>query len=144
MIKSTSVILSFILLIVLTSAAVIDKISEQQAIQLAQQFIKDNGYTKAPADRSKIKYELLDAFGNGNIDTILAFRYNELYAEPFAIAEDKDSWDIVFLSTNVDIAKLDSAQLKSDLPSRAVRVSKDGKEINMVHKEPMLSHWRKL
>lgn len=120
-------------------------LTKYQAIGLAEQFIVDNGYTNLPADKSKLSFELFDQLGNkNNIDSILKWRHNTLQLKAFCIGEDNDSWDIGFLSTKIDISKLDSVQRKSNLPGRAVIVMKDGKEIRMAHKDPLFSTWEKI
>lgn len=121
-----------------------ETLTQEQAIKLAEKFIIDNGYTSLPADKSKISYELLDQLGDNNVDSILKWRHNTLQLKAFCISEDNDRWDIGFLSTKIDISKLDSIQLNSNLSGRAVIVMKNGKEVRMAHKDPLFSKWKKL
>ncbi|HLG02297.1 MAG TPA: hypothetical protein VI731_01800 [Bacteroidia bacterium] len=114
-----------------------------QAVKLAEQFIKRNGYTTSPADTSKISYELNDQYEN-RIDSVLKRRYNTLQPKAFCIKEVNDSWHIGFLSTSVDLSKLDSIQRQSNLPGRAVIVMKNGSEIRMAHKDPLFAYFKKL
>jgi hypothetical protein len=72
-------------------------LTKVQAIKLAEQFIIDNGYTNAPANKSKLSYELFDQLEN-NVDRILKQRHNTLQPKAFCINEDKDRWNIGFLS----------------------------------------------
>lgn len=133
------------LLILFSGVQTKNVLSKDQAIKLAEQFIVDNGYTNLSADKSKLSFELLDQLGNDiNVDSILKWRYNTLQLKAFCIGEDNDSWDVGFLSTKIDITKLDSVQINSNLPGRAVIVMKDGKEIRMAHKDPLFSTWKKL
>ena len=120
-----------------------EPITKEQAIKLAEQFIVDNGYTNLPADKSKISYELFDQFEK-SVDSIASRRHNTIQVKAFCISEDNDRWHIGFLSTGVDLTKLDSIQRKKNLPGRAVIVMKDGKEISIAHKDPMFSHFEKL
>lgn len=120
-----------------------EPLTKEQAIKVAEQFIVENGYTNLPAVKSKLSYELFDQFEN-NVDSILKQRYNSLQPRAFCIYDRKDSWAIGFLSTSIDLGKLDSIQLKSDLPGRAVIVMKRGKEIRIAHKDPLFSKFEKL
>lgn len=119
------------------------QITKEQAIKLAEEFILVNGYTSLPADKSKLSYELFDRYDN-NVDSILKRRHNTLQQKAFCISENNDRWDIGFLSSSVDINKIDSIQLQTNLSGRAVIVMKDGKEIRIAHKESLFSHFKKL
>lgn len=137
-------ILSLVLVWGLTSAfQTTDQITKEQAVKLAEQFIIDNGYTNLPVDKSKLSYELFDQYEN-NVDSILKRRHNTLQPKAFCISEDKDRWDVGFLSTGVDLSKLDSIQRQTNLSGRAVIVMKDGKEIRIAHKDPLFSYFIKL
>ena len=118
-----------------------NELTKEQAVELAEQFIIDNGYTDLPANRTKLIYELLD---ENDVDNVLARRKNTLRKKAFCISENEDRWDVGFLSTSVDLNKLDSEKRKTDLSGRAVIVRKDGKEIRIAHKEPLFSYFEKL
>jgi hypothetical protein len=120
-----------------------DSLTEEQAVKLAEQFIIDNGYTNLSADKSKLSYELFDEYEN-HIDSILKQRHNTLQAKAFCISEDKDRWNIGFLSVGVDPSKLDSLQRQADLSGRAVIIMKEEKEIKIAHKAPLFSQFKKL
>lgn len=120
-----------------------DKVTKEQAIKLVEQFIVDNGYTTLPADKSKLNFELFDRYEN-NVDSILKHRQNTLQQKAFCISEDKDRWDVGFLSTSVDLNELDSIQRQTNLSGRTIIVMKDGKEIRIAHKEPLFSQFKKL
>jgi hypothetical protein len=137
-------ILPFILFLGLTwPIRIIDPLTKDQAIKLAEQFIVDNGYTNLPADKSKLSYELFDMYEN-NVDSILKRRYNTLQPKAFCYSEDKDRWHIGFLSVGVNLNTLDSLQLQTDLQGRAVIVMKNGKGIRIAHKDPSFSYFKKL
>jgi DUF4097 and DUF4098 domain-containing protein YvlB len=140
----TLTILSIALIGGLTSAfKTNEQMTKEQAIKLAEQFIINNGYTSLPADKSKLSYELFDQYEN-NVDSIPKHRYNTLQQKAFCISEDKDWWDVGFLSTSIDLNKLDSIQRQTNLSGRAVIVMKNGKEIRIAHKEPLFSYFNKL
>jgi hypothetical protein len=140
--KSTFVVIAIGLVgLLITSFCVKSDLTQEQAVHLAEQFVIDNGYTNLPADKSKLIFELFD---ETNVDTLIIHRHNILQPKAFCISEDKDKWDVGFLYVNIDIKKLDSVQLQTDLPGRAVIVMKNGKEIRMAHKQPLFSRFKKL
>lgn len=140
----TLIILSVALVWGLTSAFQTNgQMAKEKAVKLAEQFIIDNGYTNLPADKSKLSYELFDHYEN-NVDSILKQRHNTLQKKAFCISEDKDRWDVGFLSTSVDLSKLNSIQRQTNLSGRAVIVMKNGKEIRIAHKDPLFSYFIKL
>ena len=135
-------ILVFGIIWVLTSSfQMTNELTKEQAIELAEQYIIDNGYTNSPANKNNLNYELLD---EDNVDKIIARRKNTLHKKAFCISENEDRWDVGFLSISVDLNKLDSEKRKTDLSGRAVIVMKNGKEIRIAHKEPLFSYFEKL
>ena len=118
-------------------------ITKKQAIKLAEKFIVDNGYTVAPADKTKMSYELFDQYKD-NIEKVLRGRHNTLQPKAFCISEDVDRWTIGFLSITVDLDRLNSTQRQTDLPGRAVVVMKNGKEVSVAHRDPAFSYFKKL
>tara|TARA_B110000908_G_scaffold122749_1_gene143960 strand:- start:76 stop:516 length:441 start_codon:yes stop_codon:yes gene_type:complete len=118
-----------------------NELTKEQVIELAEQFIIDNGYTNLPANKTKLNYELFD---KKNKDSVVARRKNKLHKKAFCISERDDRWDVGFLSTNVDLNKIDSTERETDLPGRAVIVMKNGKEIRIAHKDPLFSYFEKL
>ncbi|MFD2717269.1 hypothetical protein ACFST9_00985 [Hymenobacter monticola] len=118
-------------------------VTKAQAIIQAEEFIKENGYTSTPADKSKLSYELFDGLEK-KLDVMLSRRHNTLHPKAFCLSEDEDNWDVGFLSTRVKPEGLTSRQRQSDLPGRAVIVRKDGSGIRMAHKDPLFSHFKKL
>ena len=140
----TLTIVSIGLVLGLTSAfKTNESLTKEQAISLAEQFVLDNGYTNLPADKSKLSYELFDQY-ESNFASTLKHRHNTLQPKAFCISEDKDRWDVGFLSVSVDLTKLDSLQRQTNLPGRAVIVMKNGREIRIAHKDPLFSYFKKL
>lgn len=139
--KTLSVLLTFF---IATSAFQIDEqLTQSEVIRLAEQFIAENGYTNTQANKTKLRYELFDRYEN-NVDSILKHRHNTLQPKAFCISEDEDRWYIGFLSTKVDPNTLDSLQRQTDLPGRAVIVTKNGKDVRIAHKTPRFSFFEKL
>lgn len=142
--KATMSFLSMVLAVGLSAACQIQvQLTREQAVRKAEHFIVDNGYTDAPANRSKLAYELFDQYEH-DIDSILVPRRNTLQRKAFCISEDSVSWLVGFLSRDVDVRSLDSAQKLTDLSGRAVIVKKDGSDVRIAHKEPRFSVFEKL
>lgn len=131
------------LLAIVTAFKTNEVVTREQAIILSEQFIINNGYTSLPADTSKLSYELFDAY-NESINSMLKERHNMLHPKAFCISEDEDRWDVGFLSTSINVNKLDSISRQTNLSGRAVIVYKNGKEIRIAHKDPLFSLFEKL
>ncbi|MES2554745.1 MAG: hypothetical protein V4604_01265 [Bacteroidota bacterium] len=119
------------------------ELTEKEAIQLAEQFVKDNGYTNATADESKLSFELMDQTGE-DVALILERRKNTLQPTAFCISDNDDVWHIGFLSTKVAISNPDKLDLNSDLSGRAVIVDRKSHKVRIAHKDPLFSMFRKL
>ncbi|TGE23607.1 hypothetical protein [Hymenobacter metallicola] len=119
------------------------EVSQQQAIQVAEVFIQQNGYTFNPAKASAFQYELFDA-EEKDVRAILNARRNSLHPKAFCIIERPDSWHVGFLSTSERLLSLNASQRQADLAGRVVVVSKHKKEVSMAHKEPLFSNFKKL
>lgn len=116
-------------------------LTQQQAVRLAEAFIKDNGYTSAPGDTSKMSFEMLDRLAKNRTD-IIKRRHNKLHPQAFFISEDEDYWHIGFLSSRTDIKRIDQQQ--TDLLGRAVMVEKRGLEVRIAHKTAAFAQFKKL
>ncbi|ASS48661.1 MAG: hypothetical protein A3D31_07095 [Candidatus Fluviicola riflensis] len=119
------------------------ELTEKEAIQLAEQFVKDNGYTNAPANKSNISYELMDQTGE-DVSAILERRHNNLHPNAFCISDHDDVWHIGFLSTKVDISNPDELELNGNLSGRAIIVDHISHKVRIAHKDPLFSMFRKL
>jgi len=129
------------------------KITEAEAIKLAEEFIKDNGYTAFTANTLKLQVELFDALiSGGNTDSILRRRHNTLYPKAYCILEQRrpphigsfTGYVVGLLSTSVQVGKLSSRPCKSNLTGKAIRISMDGGSVEMEHKMPLFSYFGKL
>ena len=127
-----------------TSCQNTNPLTQQDAINKAEQYLIENGYTDKPADKTKIRYEFLYDDHVNNVDSLLKRRYNTLHSKAFCISEEPDSWHIGFLSSTVDLSKLNEDQKNSDLPGRVVIIMKLDRKIKMAHKEPLFSYFKKL
>jgi hypothetical protein len=119
------------------------ELTEKGAIDLAEQFVKDNGYTDAPANESSISFELMDQTGE-DVSVILERRHNTLHPKAFCISEDRDVFHIGFLAHRVDISNMETLELNNDLSGRAVIVDRKSHKVRIAHKDPLFSFFRKL
>lgn len=142
LILSSSFLIIGLLLSFSTTIKQKENISEQKAIILAEKYIQDNGYSNAKPNKSKLSFELFEDKNDTN--EILKRRYNTLQTKAFCIGNSDGNWDIGFLSIVVHIKNLNKEQRNSDLSGRAVKVSYDGKSIEIAHKDPRFSFFRKL
>ena len=124
------------------------QLTQEQAIQHAESYIIDNGYTNLPADRSKFSNEHRDEYDSIKyenwIEEMLKERQNTLQRKAFCISENEDRWNVGFLFTEVDLDKLDSIPRQADLHGMAVVVYKNGKEIRFGENIPAFSKFNKL
>ena len=73
------------------------KLSEAEAIRLAEQFIAQNGYTDLPADKNTFAYESIE--WESNVDEMLKGRRGTLERKAYGLVRERKSapgWTIVF------------------------------------------------
>lgn len=120
------------------------QLDENTAIRLAERFVAENGYTSAPPDTAKLRFELLDFVTDKYpLDSLLKKRRGTLQSRAFCVYQDGNTWNIGFLSNRIELDKLDKDACNSDLQGRAVTVSSSDK-IAMAHRTPRFSVFRKI
>ena len=97
-------------------------ITEGEAIILAEEFIRINGYTKDKADTTKLQLEFLYDSGE-SVKDVLKKRYNSLQKKAFCITSNDQGWSIGFLSTKINLSKLDSLSKQGNLSGRGVKIN---------------------
>lgn len=111
-------------------------ISREAAIQIAEDFIADNGYTDLPPveDRSKLSFESIE--WEPDLDEMLRLRHNSLEKTAFGtsrgIWRDPLGWTVAFRYKNGD-----------DVRGRAVTMSSKGENIRVEHKDFLLVNAKK-
>ena len=135
-----SVVLVIILVGLPSTAQVRKQLTEAEAIQIAEKFVADNGYTDLPPvqDKTKLSYESIDS---SDPDQRLKGRYNTLERKAYAVARgnvSKDGWIIVFRYNP------NNEQYRRVIPNyeqfikgvgRAVTMKTDGSNIRMQHQD---------
>jgi|SRR6185295_14565437 hypothetical protein len=74
------------------------KLSETEAVKLAEQFIAQNGYTDLPPDKGKLAYETIE--WEGDVDKMLQYRKDTLERKAYGIVRGRKGaspgWTVVF------------------------------------------------
>ena len=115
-------------------------ISEKQAVKIAEDFIKRNGYTIEPADTSvhKLSLELMD--GRFSMHQLLTYRHDMLNLKAYGTRRSGDAWHIAFQYTDTAIENftLMGIKINGNTQGRAVIMDLTGKKIRMAHKDAVL------
>lgn len=108
------------------SDAQMKKLSEAQAVALAEKFIAQNGYTDLPPEKDKIVNESLELVPK--VDEMLRRRHNSLKREAYGVSRGRKNgapgWTVVF-----QVAGDDG---KGRL-GRAVTMNSDGRKMRVEH-----------
>ena len=132
-----SFIASILLLFLATvgSQAQNQKLSEEGAIRLAEQFIVQNGYTDLPPERSKLAYETIE--WASNIDEMLIRRHDTLERKAYGVVRGRKGgapgWTVVFRYRHPSTSQMSRN-------GRAVTMNLDGRDIRVEHVDFILKH----
>jgi hypothetical protein len=113
-------------------AAKTSKITEEEAVKIAEKFIEANGYTSSrPApDKAKITLESIE--WSSDIKEILESRYNTLQPKAYGILkgarDKKEGFTVIFRLTDDSIKDV----------GRAVTMDSNGKNLRVEHKDIFL------
>jgi hypothetical protein len=110
-------------------------LDEQTAIQVAEKFIADNGYTDLPPmrDTSQLAYESIE--WESNATRILQLRQNTLERKAFSLSKNKRGWTIGFRHKGgtEGVGRVVMEEL-----GRAVTMQLDGGNMRVEHVEVFL------
>ena len=114
-----------------TNVLALNSISCNDAIQTAEKFVKEQGYTDVPVSitHDEIVFESLE--WGGNPDEILAKRKGTLNSKARGAYDDKKKWVVFFSYKDPSIGAS---------RGRAVRLEKNGKDAIVEHQDADLSH----
>jgi len=107
-------------------------ISEKEAIQIAEEFVKVQGYTNVPASAPKeeIIFEFMDI---GKAEDILQYRRGTLNPQAVGARQEGSNWLVGFRY----------AKLKPERDTgRAVRMNRNGENPRIVHEDIFLSFFK--
>ena len=104
------------------------ELSESQAVQLAETFIAQNGYTDLPPDREHLAYETIE--WESKIDEMLRTRHDTLERKAYGISRgrkgDSFGWTVVFKYRHPSYREMHKN-------GRAVTLNLDGSEMRVEH-----------
>lgn len=107
-----------------TQQAKVTELTEAQAIEFAEKFIRQNGYTDLPPDKENLASESIE--WESNVDEMLKTRHNTLERKAFGISRGRKgnsvSWTVVFKYKN-----------SSSKNGRAVTIDLDGNKARVEH-----------
>jgi len=126
------------------------EVSEKEAIKLAEDFIRCNGYTQEPIDTSKQKLSftlnenMLFQAGYANLDSVIKNRRNSLYpkAKYILYNDERKAWEIGFVSTKIPLNELDTCDKERPLIGSTVIV--ENYHLRISHLNPILKFFKKL
>lgn len=106
------------------------ELTEAQAIEFAEKFIAQNGYTDLPSDKENLAYESIE--WESDVDEMLKTRHNTLERKAFGISRGRKGnsvgWTVVF--------KYKGSKSKN---GRAVTMGLDGSKARVEHVEFILA-----
>ena len=104
------------------------KLSEAQAVQLAETFIAHNGYSDLPPDREHLAYETIE--WESNIDEMLRMRYDTLERKAYGVSRGRKGgslgWTVVFQYKHPSYREMREN-------GRAVTMNLDGSKMRVEH-----------
>ncbi|HKX28158.1 MAG TPA: hypothetical protein VJ302_10720 [Blastocatellia bacterium] len=108
-------------------------LTEDQAIQKAEKFIADNGYTDLPpeSDRRKISFQLWDASMTSDVNEILKRRRNTLKRKAYGISPLREGKSRGFY---VVFEPVDPRVFSPEGLGQAVTVTDGGKKVGLEQK----------
>lgn len=113
------------------------------AIVLAEEFVRNNGYTTFEPDRRKFDFEVSDDLIQQDVTATLKKRYNTLQPKAFCILEVNYGWHVGFLKPGININDFDSFKVLRNPPARIVTVYQSG-ETRMSPRPPEFSDFSRL
>lgn len=117
-----------------TQQTQITELTEAQAIEFAEKFIAQNGYTDLSPDKENLAHESIE--WESNIDEMLKMRHNSLERKTFGVSRDRKGnsvgWTVVFKYKSAS----DRATSKN---GRAVTLNLDGSEARVEHVDFILA-----
>ncbi len=110
------------------------ELTEAQAIEFAEKFIAQNGYTDLPPDKENLAHESIE--WESNLDEMLKMRHDSLERKAFGISRGRKGnsvgWTVVFKYKSAS----DRATSKN---GRAVTMNLDGSKARVEHVDFILA-----
>jgi hypothetical protein len=136
--KTVATILLWLLVAVVAQSQT-RRLTESEAVALAEQFIAQNGYTDLPPDKNKLFYETIE--WESNIDLMLQERHDTLERRAYGVHEGRKGgepgWTVVFRYKRPRGPRARST-------GRAVTMNLDGSKPRVEHVDFFLRYAKKL
>lgn len=111
---------------------------EEKAVRIAEEFIKRNGYTDAPADKDNLSYESVEF--SEDTAQLLELRHNTLQPKAYGFIRNgkssKKRWTIVFRFNKAKFKDMSDENYKS--LGRAVTMDEKFENLRVEHKDIFL------
>ena len=115
------------------------RLTQSEAVALAEQFIVQNGYTDLPPDKTKLSYETIE--WESNVDRMLKERHGTLESRAYGIVRGRKGgsagWTVVFRYTH-------PIDRRARSTGRAVTMNLDGSEPRLEHVDFFLRYAQKI
>ena len=115
------------------------RLTESEAIALAEQFVAQNGYTDVPPDKTKLSYATIE--WQSNVDRMLQERRGTLERRAYGIVSgrkgDSRGWTVVFRYTH-------PIDRRARSTGRVVTMNLDGSEPRVEHVDFFLRYARRI
>ena len=128
------IIYIFCVSLLLTSCVANQKITKKEAIGLAEKYVVEQGFTdkKPDLNTTQIDLDIVEAYLE--IDRIVELRYNQLDDKAIYSKKIKEGWIIGFDYKE----RRQRKGLKQMKEVKAVLISKNGKDISMIHENLLI------
>ena len=110
------------------------RLTQSEAVALAEQFIAQNGYTDLPPDKTKLSYETIE--WESNVSRMLQERHNTLERHAYGVRRGRKGgpgWTVAFRYKG-----------HAGATGRAVTMNLDGSEPRVEHVDFILRYAKKL
>ena len=129
----------FLLLVAVVAQSQKGRLTQSEAVELAERFIAQNGYTDLPPDKTKLFYESIE--WESNVDKMLEQRHDTLERHAYGFRSGRKGgepgWTVVFRFKHAD-----DEQTRST--GRAVTMNLDGSKPRVEHVDFILKYAKKL
>ena len=104
-------------------------LSSQEAVAAAEHFIRENGYTDAPASEMKDELDFESIEWYDSRSDLLEARWNSLHAEAMGIKPSESGWGVAFYSVSYPNS------------CRVVTMNLDGSSKRVQHQTGICEYW---
>ncbi len=111
--------------------------AEEKAVRRAEEFIRQNGYTTAPADRENLAHENVEFYDS--IDDLLKERYNTLETKADGVSPQgkgsRKGWTVVFRYSERIRRELEKSSQNARPTGRAVTMDENFQNLRVEHED---------